>query len=1502
MGSVFRALDRLHDREVALKLGHPNADRPDAARIADEFALLSTIDHPNLVRVLDLGRDNDRWWLTSELVAGPRLDTWVDRLDRQRPADLPRLLTALIADLLDALAWLHAQSLVHGDLKPANILVRDDTPVLIDFGLAGSGDTLLGGTRHYLAPELTGPRPGRPTPASDLFALGQTVLRLLERPTSAASAASTTSTTSSTSTTFSTSPDSARSAALATLTSLAAALTSPDPADRPTTDEALATLGRTRRHTTPRHPAWAGAIDRATAQLATADHLRLTVAPDLARPLLAALAARLMLADTPAWTLPDGDGLAPLAQLAAALGRPVPVPATRADDQREVLDAFADAMVAALRAHTPDTTPLPTLLVAHPARLGQAGRFVLARLVEARLLPHLILAGHGADLPLERGQDRLLTTLEVASAEASGRRFADEWAALSAPAQALARTFAALGNTLDPDAALALTSSDANRAYTLRRALAELNETNLTSRGPAGRTTLDPAFASAVFTILGAAPITADEHDRHLAFVDHTTPLDESLLAAVATHADRFAPRPDLWQAAAVRAELAFAWSRAADHHTAAARADVLAAPARAFDAAANALRSLRAAGPSPTTDLALAVMAQAVSHLPPDDLHHLEAELHAARVASSRGANADAIARTSKIILHPAIPMSLRFEAHLIRGTAAAQTEDKALGESDLRLATSLAESLGDLHALGRTANNLGLLAFHRGDLAAAADAWRQAADAKHKTADRRGERIGLHNLGLALRELGRLPEAIACATRASEIAEAIGDEVGRATTALARAQLAIDADDPAAAAKALAAFNAVGWKPALVQADGHLVTARLDLLNDNPDSAATTARMVLATALEQGLEPVAAESWALAVLASGEPIPVPDLVQGPLTRAESTPAGINALLLIASAFQHAQLGDWSLARRHLERVPTPLPLTARPGRARALETARLVAPALAAAFATPEPTAHLMHYSTPAAILAAPTAHPLERLDVLLSSTTSAMTQLGASLAELTSWPGALRLATSASRCELITPDLTLVDDDSEPRFTTLGKRVIATRRPFTAMADGRIQAFAAPLIRNHETLDTLGAAVFAFDDGLAITPMPDLGPVGALIATLIQHRQLEARSTRLTTENQRLEAELASLDKRLESEVTALRDALEQSHSALALRYDYGAIVHRSPKMRRVLETLDKVTDLDLPVLVLGESGVGKELLARALHFNGPRKKKRFIAENCGAIPKDLFESHFFGHVRGAFTGATNAREGLFEAAGGGTIFLDEVGELPLDMQVKLLRVLQDRKVRPVGSTREIPVDFRLVCATNRDLAQMVAEGRFREDLFYRIAVVRVDVPPLRERRDDILPIAQHMLEVQGARLGRVPKLSPDAVDRLSAHAWPGNVRELENEILRAVALCEGPEIKPRHFSPAVSGRSEPKRARDLDTTPTDDRTLASVVSRLPPEPLESLFAKVEKAALTRALEETHGQKAAAARLLGLSRPGLDAKLLRHGLDPKAIAAKPASKPRT
>ena len=255
---------------------------------------------------------------------------------------------------------------------------------------------------------------------------------------------------------------------------------------------------------------------------------------------------------------------------------------------------------------------------------------------------------------------------------------------------------------------------------------------------------------------------------------------------------------------------------------------------------------------------------------------------------------------------------------------------------------------------------------------------------------------------------------------------------------------------------------------------------------------------------------------------------------------------------------------------------------------------------------------------------------------------------------------------------------------------------------------------------------------------------------------------------------------------------------------------------AIMGSSPAMRRVLELLLRAAPSELPVLIVGESGTGKELVARALHHASPRAGEPFVAENCAAIAENLIESELFGSVRGAFTGADRDREGLFRAAHGGTLFLDEIGEMPVSMQARLLRALQEGEVRPVGSPRAIAVDVRIVSATNRDPAASIAARLLRLDLYYRLAGVTIEIPPLRERREDIPSLAAHFLERSArGRTTAALRISPEALLRLAAHDWPGNVRELENEITRAAALARSGAIEPEDLSARIGGgeRSEP-----------------------------------------------------------------------------------------
>jgi two-component system NtrC family response regulator len=314
----------------------------------------------------------------------------------------------------------------------------------------------------------------------------------------------------------------------------------------------------------------------------------------------------------------------------------------------------------------------------------------------------------------------------------------------------------------------------------------------------------------------------------------------------------------------------------------------------------------------------------------------------------------------------------------------------------------------------------------------------------------------------------------------------------------------------------------------------------------------------------------------------------------------------------------------------------------------------------------------------------------------------------------------------------------------------------------------------------------------------------------------------------------------------------------------------------LVAASAAMQRVLEHATRAARSRANVLVTGETGTGKELVARTVHDCSARRRGRFVALNCAALPDALLESELLGHVRGAFTGAERDRRGLFEEADGGTLFLDEVAETSPAFQAKLLRVLQERSVRPVGGNRERPVDVRVVAATHRQLAREVGAGRFREDLYYRLAVLTLDIPPLRERLEDLRPLAQHFLALHG-RLEARPacRLSDEALAVLEAHPWPGNVRELENTLQHALAQVEpGSAIGREHLAQRLGGALAPI-----------DHALERAA---PGEPLRATVARVEAWLLRRALEAEGGCRAATARRLGITREGLYKKMKRLGVD--------------
>jgi DNA-binding NtrC family response regulator len=339
-------------------------------------------------------------------------------------------------------------------------------------------------------------------------------------------------------------------------------------------------------------------------------------------------------------------------------------------------------------------------------------------------------------------------------------------------------------------------------------------------------------------------------------------------------------------------------------------------------------------------------------------------------------------------------------------------------------------------------------------------------------------------------------------------------------------------------------------------------------------------------------------------------------------------------------------------------------------------------------------------------------------------------------------------------------------------------------------------------------------------------------------------------------------------------LRSEVARLREEVARS-----VRFEN--IIGRSRAMQEVFALIRRVAASQASVLITGESGTGKELVARALHAHSPRANRPFVAVNCAAIPETLLESDLFGYKRGAFTDAKADKAGLFVEANGGTIFLDEIGELPLTLQPKLLRALQEREIRPLGGTKSERVDIRLITATNRHLEQRLKEGRFREDLFYRLNVIHIHLPPLRDRAEDVLPLAEHFLTRSAERAGKpLRSFKETAKKLLLAHAWPGNVRELENVVERAVALAEGDIVTPEDLPPALRERK------------SQDRLTSALMQGLTLEELERQY-------IQRVLEAEGGNKTRAAQRLGLDRKTLYRKLEEYAA-PAPGAAQGSSAP--
>jgi DNA-binding NtrC family response regulator len=332
----------------------------------------------------------------------------------------------------------------------------------------------------------------------------------------------------------------------------------------------------------------------------------------------------------------------------------------------------------------------------------------------------------------------------------------------------------------------------------------------------------------------------------------------------------------------------------------------------------------------------------------------------------------------------------------------------------------------------------------------------------------------------------------------------------------------------------------------------------------------------------------------------------------------------------------------------------------------------------------------------------------------------------------------------------------------------------------------------------------------------------------------------------------------------------EVRALRDENRQLREELGRRYDFRNIIGHSPRMQEIFATVARVAPTRATVLLCGESGVGKDLIARAIHYHSPRRDRPFVKINCTAIPETLLESELFGYEKGAFTGAATNKPGKFEQADSGTVFLDEIGDVPPSIQVKLLRVLQERELERLGSNKTRQIDVRVVAATNADLRAALEQGRFREDLYYRLNVVPINIPALRERKEDIPYLAAHFADKFGREVrGQACRLKPEAVEKLLAYSWPGNVRELENVIERSIVLSQSEELGPAEIK--------------LDLAP---KSRALEEARFLPDGVT--LEQFERMIIQEALRRAEGNKSHAARLLGLTRNALRYRLAQMGLE--------------
>ncbi len=1565
-GSVWEALDQREDGRVCALKFAGDAD------VRAELEALASVEHPSLPRVLDVGSHEDALFFVLERIVGQPLDKVVGA-----PA-----ITRALFSVAEALAAVHDAGLVHGDVKPANILVGSGTGSaerawLVDFGLAqrAARPSFVQGSLAFMAPELIA---GERGPAADLYALGVSAAwalcrthPLVDDPHDRSSLLAAIARRA---------PVRAllRERVAEPLRDAVLALLAFEPAQRGSARTFLARLARDTAWLSPAQKHRAAAADlarREVAPLVGRDHA-LEVARD-------ALSGALVRAEGLGVVLvgPEGSGRARLASEALRATRVLLA-------ARGALCDVVDELVA-----EPQRPTIVRLIDAEPARV-RATIDALARLRRFAQTSQPIALLATTSNPTDEheraalSKDTALVALGPLARQdirgllssITGRSIAD--AALDAyfeRGDALPGRVATLALALAPAEASTVTSVElaavrarlddpAKRASTLEPIAAEAYARLVVAGSAIAVRALDqdPAVARRAAAALARVGLAQTDGAR----ID----LAATPIVATALDARWSAPARALaralddasWADPGPRARIAWVLGDRATsariaralgldrslslRERAAWLALALAADPDARDAVALALalgRTLTWLGESAQAEEVLATLTATPEVLlaridalrsrgANDRARELTAELERAGSNSARVAVAALSARwkleagaldEARAALEGA-PLSAETDGAIalrwieVRTHLALAEADTARGDELLASATPLLDGADD-RVRARFDSLRGMLAQLRGESARAREHYGSAWTLADRAGDARSAATYAVNLGIAEWIRGALGEARSWLERGVRSLAAFGTayELARALANLAMLESLVGERERARELATRAERAAIESKDPIALLGARVVEAECTLVGMQ---FAETLAALAAQERSEGRSAAADETIARAALAAanaGETSAVTEYVS---TLSDASGAHA-ALALVAHAVLTGRDEATVLARIEGARAA----ISADPGPEHELallrwkSRAQTVDPALAAsARASYESRIDALARSLPdesAAMFR--DAHPLvrsrrkedrssgddggslapaslkwrrlaeiarelnseHRLRPLLERVMDAIVELtgGTRGFLLLAGPdGTLRVraARNLGRRDL-------AEGEGSPS-RSIAERVARTGEAILtvdASSDGALSTFesvtamqlrsvlAVPLVVHGVSSGTVYVddrfRVGAFGQG-ALEVAREFAEAAALA---IHNARSGARLRRALRKSERLSRALA---KRVESqsvELEATRRALVTEHEP---RGKYDAIVGRGSAMRRTLALCDRVAATAVSVLLLGESGTGKELVARAIHQNSPRAKKPFVAVNCAAITETLLESELFGHLRGAFTGADRARQGLFEVADGGTLFLDEVGEMSPGMQAKLLRVLQDGEVRPIGGTLSRKVDVRVIAATLRDLPKLVEKGTFREDLYYRLAVLTVNVPSLRERREDVPVLVQFFLGKHGRSEVKVDRR---AMARLVDYAWPGNVRQLENEVLRAALLCDG-TLRESDLDPKLI-------ARELDP----DAPARSALD------LRGAVEDLERKLVERALRECRGNQSKAAIALGLSRFGLQKMLKRLRLEESARAAR-------